>query len=89
MDFNIFLGIEKAWSKWSEIVTQKSITSTQTIDVLTTVKLFLIFGIPNILVTDYGRQFASHDIQQFLKHNGIRLKRSAPFHQMKNGKRRR
>lgn len=63
-----------------------SITSTQTIDVLSTV--FLIFGIPKILVMDNGRQFASHDIQPFLKQNVIRLKRSVPFHQMTNGKRR-
>ncbi|XP_054275440.1 uncharacterized protein K02A2.6-like [Macrosteles quadrilineatus] len=78
-----FLLIVDAYSKWPEIVTLTTINSHKTIEALR--KFFGSFGIPDILVSDNGRQFVSLEFEKFLKSNGIRHKRSAPYHPATNG----
>ena len=72
-----------AHSKWSEVETMSSITSTQTIDRLRTI--FGRYGVPAQVVTDNGPQFTSTEFQLFLKANGIKHITTAPFHPATNG----
>lgn len=37
-------------------------------------QIFAAYGLPQVIVTDNGRTFTSHDFQLFLKQNGIRHK---------------
>ncbi|XP_071494907.1 uncharacterized protein [Diadema antillarum] len=60
-----------------------SITSERTIDTLRSV--FARYGLPQIIVTDNGSQFTSAEFQEFVHMNGIKHKRSAPYHPSTNG----
>lgn len=43
------------------------------------------FGLPKTVVSDNGAQFISDEFQNFMKLNGIRHLRSAPYHPASNG----
>ena len=60
----------------------KSITSTATIRELR--KIFTTFGIPEQLVSDNGPQFTSAEFSQFLKSNGVKHIKAAPYHPSTN-----
>ncbi|XP_064465215.1 uncharacterized protein K02A2.6-like [Ornithodoros turicata] len=47
--------------------------------------IFSRFGLPEVLVSDNGPQFASKLFQDFVKQNGIKHIRSAPYHPSSNG----
>ena len=51
---------------------------THTIAVLR--QLFAQYGLPNQLVSDNGPQFTSEEFSKFLRTNGVRHVRSAPYH---------
>src|SRR5436190_14574218 len=78
-----FLIIVDAYSKWPEVIPLNSITTYNTIESLR--HFFSNFGIPQIIVSDNGSQFLSHEFQTYLQLNGIRHKRSAPYHPATNG----
>ena len=62
------------------------ITSTiasKTINVLHGV--FAIYGLPDQIVSDNGLQFIADEFQMFLKSNGVKHIRSAPYHPATNG----
>ena len=42
-------------------------------------------GLPEIVVTDNGSNFTSEELEDFLKQNGIRHIRTAPYHPASNG----
>ena len=42
-------------------------------------------GIPDVLISDNGSQFSSHEFQQFIKHYGIDHRTSSPYHLQSNG----
>ena len=46
---------------------------------------FATHGLPEIVVTDNGSNFVSREFQDFLKQNGIRHIRTAPYHPASNG----
>ena len=48
-------------------------------------KLFAAYGLPEQLVSDNGPQFTSSDFAMFLKQNGVKHVRSAPYHPSSNG----
>ena len=48
-------------------------------------RLFFMCGIPRQLVSDNGPQFTSTEFQDFIKGNGIKHIRSAPYHPSTNG----
>ena len=55
---------------------------------VTTEKLrqsFSIFGLPKMLVSDNGTCFTSAAFENFMRQNGIKHVRSAPFHPSCNG----
>ena len=79
----LFLIIIDAHSKWMEVHITNSATSAITIDKLR--NTFATFGLPEILVTDNGSNFTSTEFEEFLKSNGIRHTRTAPYHPASNG----
>lgn len=72
-----------AYTKWTELFTTKTTTSTWVIGKLK--QLFTCFGIPVTLVSDNGPQFVSIEFEDFLKHQGIAHLTSAPYHPSSNG----
>lgn len=58
-------------------------TSTATIGVLR--QLFAAYGLPSQVVTDNDTQFTSEEFATFMKMNGIKHIRSAPYHPATNG----
>ncbi|XP_063060460.1 uncharacterized protein K02A2.6-like [Engraulis encrasicolus] len=80
---HMYLVVVDAHSKWPEVHIMDSTTSSKTIQVLR--GLFSRYGIPLSLVSDNGPQFCSEDFSMFLKANGVKHIRSAPYHPSSNG----
>ena len=73
-----------AHSKWPEVLPfRTTTTATDTIQALRTV--FARYGCPEEIVSDNGPQFTSTDFGSFLEANGIRHRRTAPYHPATNG----
>ena len=79
----MFLILIDAHSKWMEVHITSSATSSVTIDKMRTT--FAYSGLPEILVTDNGPAFTSGEFEQFVKANGIKHVRTAPYHHASNG----
>lgn len=79
----MFLVIVDAHSKWMDIYPMKTSTSQANIEKLS--QNFSVFGLPEMLVSDNGTCFTSAEFESFMKQNGIRHMRSAPFHPSSNG----
>ena len=77
-----FVAVD-AYSKWPFVTVMNSTTVEKTIDALR--QLFATYGIPEQLVSDNGSQITSEAFTVFLKMNGIRHTRSAPYHPATNG----
>ena len=60
-----------------------STTTVKTIAVLR--HLFSAYGLPEQIVTDNGPQFISEEFRTFLRRNGVKHIRSAPYHPASNG----
>ena len=78
-----FLIIVDAHSKWPEVFEMGDTTTAKTIAVLR--HLFASYGLPEQLVSDNGPQFSSADFSQFMKANGIKHTKCAPYHPSSNG----
>ena len=61
----------------------KNTTATVTIKELR--QLFAAQGLPEQVVSDNGPQFASSEFSLFLKSNGVKHIRCAPYHPSSNG----
>ena len=72
-----------AHSKWPEVIEMTSTTSELTIQALR--GLFAVHGLPDQVVSDNGPQFVSKEFQRFMKENGNKHTRCAPFHPSSNG----
>jgi transposase InsO family protein len=83
MEGRMFLVIVDAYSKWVEVIQTSGCTSRVTVRKL--VDLFTTHGLPDTIVSDNGTAFTSEEFQEFLRHNGIRHVKSAPFHPSTNG----
>ena len=79
----MYLILVDAHSKWIEVHITTSVTSASTIGKM--ISTFATFGIPEILVTDNGSNFTSSEFAAFLKSNGIRHIKTAPYHPASNG----
>ena len=79
----LYLLVVDAHSKWMEVITMASTTSESTINALR--YLFASFGLVEEIVSDNGPQFVSVEFQNFVKANGIKHIRSAPYHPSSNG----
>ena len=71
-----------AHSKWPEVFIMSSTTTTATIGVLR--QLFAAYGLPAQVVTDSGSQFTLDEFATFMKMNGIKHIKSAPYHPATN-----
>ena len=80
---SMFLIAVDAHSKWPEVFVMKETTATKTIEILRVI--FGRFGLPEQVVTDNGPQFVSEDFSHFLKSNGIKHIRCAPYQLALNG----
>jgi len=78
-----FLIVVDAHSKRPEVVEMKTTTTTANIQELW--NLFSTFGLPEQVVSDNGPQFISSEFAQFLKSNGVKHIKSAPYHPSMNG----
>ena len=78
-----FLVMIDSYTKWAEMIAMRTTTSERTAAVMRTV--FARLGLPLVLVTDNGPQFASQEFAQFTASNGIRHIRVAPHHPSSNG----
>ena len=74
----MFLVVVDAYSKVLEVHRMKSITSTATIEKLR--EMFATHGLPATLVSDNGSNFTSSEFQEFMKKNGIKHIKVAPYH---------
>lgn len=80
---HMYLVAVDAHSKWPEVHVMDCTTANKTIQVLR--GHFSRHGTPHILVSDNGPQFCSEEFSTFLKLNGVKHIRSAPFHPATNG----
>ena len=83
VDGLFYLILVDSYSKWIEIEPMRTTTTEKTVDILKTI--FARYGLPRELVSDNGPQFVSAAFQLFMKRNGIRHARSAPYHPATNG----
>ena len=72
-----------AHSKWPEVCEMSSTTTANTVRALR--QLFAAYGLPEQIVSDNGPQFISADFAEFMKMNGVKHIRCAPYHPSSNG----
>lgn len=78
-----FLICVDSHSKWPEVFVMSTTTAEATIGKLR--ELFSRFGLPDVIVTDNGPQFIADQFETFLKENGVRHVKTAPYHPSSNG----
>ena len=84
VDFGkMFLGVIDAFSKWIECSTMSTSTSAATIENFRV--MFDTHGLPDVLVSDNSSCFKYQEFQEFMRLNGIKHVRSAPFKPTSNG----
>ena len=79
----MFLVVVDAYSKWLDVHRMKSTASTATIEKLR--EMFATHGLPAVLVSDNGSNFNSSEFEEFMKKNGIKHIKVAPYHPASNG----
>ena len=79
----MFLVVVDSHSKWPEVIPMTTTSAARTIEELR--KLFATHGLPEQLVCDNGSQFTSDEFRTFMRKNGIKHIRSAPYHPATNG----
>ena len=79
----MYLIIVDAFSKYPEIFEMNSTNATATISKMQT--LIAHYGIPEIIVSDNGTQFQSHQFKNFVKSQGIDHIFTAPYMPQSNG----
>lgn len=72
-----------AYSKWLEVHCMKSATSGAAIEKLR--EIFATPGLPATLFSDNGSYFTSSEFEEFMKRNGIKHIKVAPYHPASNG----
>lgn len=80
----MFLIVVDARSKWMEVLKMLKTTTENTLNILQ--HLFASYDIPGELVSDNGPQFSLQEFPTFVKLNGVKHIRSAPYHPSSNGK---
>ena len=78
-----FLVVVDANSKWPEVFPMTNTTTAKTVEVLR--QLFSSYGLPEEVVSDNGPQFISEEFSDFMKANGVKHVRIAPYHPASNG----
>ena len=79
----MFMVVVDSHSKWPEVIEMTSTASELTIEALQ--GMCEVHGLPDQVFSDNGPQFVSKEFQQFMKENGIKHTRCAPYHRSSNG----
>jgi hypothetical protein len=79
-----FLIVVDAYSKWVEVYPVDDTSAATTIDVLR-LHYFARYGIPHVLVSDNGSNFASAEFREFVEFNGVKHVFAPPYHPSSNG----
>ena len=79
----MYLIVIDAHSKWPEVIEMTSTTAQKTIIELR--RIFAAYGLPEQVVMDNGPQFVADELATFMKMNGIKHIRCAPYHPLSNG----
>ncbi|KAJ8023976.1 hypothetical protein HOLleu_36568 [Holothuria leucospilota] len=79
----MILIVVDSHSKWVEAVPMDTSTAQATISKLRSI--FATHGLPELVVTDNGRNFTSGEFGEFLKRNGVKHVFTAPYHPASNG----
>ena len=79
---SMFLIVVDAYSKWMEVVPIHHATSKTTIDKLRVI--FVMHGLPEMLVSDTGTPFTSAEFQEFVTRNAIRHVLTSPYYPASN-----
>ncbi|XP_064463517.1 uncharacterized protein K02A2.6-like [Ornithodoros turicata] len=79
---NLLVVID-SYSKWVEVFSMKSTTTTATIARLR--KLFSAYGYPEEIVSDNGPQFTSQEFQAYMQTHGVKHTKTPPYHPSSNG----
>lgn len=77
-----FLVLVDAYTKWPAVHIVKDMSVQNTIQKCR--EIFITFGLPQTIVSDNGRMFIAAEFKNFLKHNGIKHKCTAPYHTATN-----
>ena len=80
---HMYLILVDSHSKWLDVQVMQSITTAKTIAKLRSI--FATHGLPKTIVSNNGPSFTSEEFKTFLKANGIRHIKSAPYHPSTNG----
>ncbi|XP_015747851.1 PREDICTED: uncharacterized protein K02A2.6-like [Acropora digitifera] len=80
---DMFFIVVDEKSKWIEVFPMSSITATATIRAFHF--LFVSHGLPEEIISDNSPQFATQEMKDFLKSNGICQCLSSPYHPASNG----
>ena len=80
---HMYLIVVDAYTKWLDVIVMGHVTSCKIIEKLQ--EIFATHGLPQIIVTDNGTNFASSEMSQYMKNNGIRHLFSPPYHPASNG----
>ena len=83
LENDMYIVITDAFSKWVDIREMKRIDANSTITVLR--DYCSSWGLPKKLVSDNGPAFRSEEFAKFLRENGIRHIKTAPYHPASNG----
>ena len=78
-----FLLAVDSHSKWLEVFMMPDIKTGRTLDALRS--MFARYGVPEVVVTDNGPTFTSAEFGDFMRMNGVRHKRTPPYHSASNG----
>ena len=81
---DMYLVVIDSYSKWPEVINFHDNTkASKLVEAFET--LFARYGLPNLIVTDNGRQLASSEFNDYLKLRGIKHSYSPPYHPATNG----
>jgi hypothetical protein len=80
---HMFLVVVDAHTKWLDVIPMKTATLATTIEKLRVI--FATHGLPQTVVSDNGSVFTSVEFADFMKMNGIKHVKVAPFHPASNG----
>ncbi|KII70851.1 Pro-Pol polyprotein [Thelohanellus kitauei] len=82
-DRNPWLVIADTKTKWIDVYPLESTSSIKIIKCL--LDTFSRFALPRWLITDYGKQFSSHEFEEFRLTQGFKHVRTTPYHSISNG----
>ena len=79
----MYLVMMNAYSKWIVVIVMYGTTSKKTAEEMR--KIFATDGMPEVIVSDNGTNFASQEFKEIMDNNGIKHMFRPPYHPSSNG----